>query len=353
MIKVFDFFSGCGGTSSGFSTAGMEIVFGLDIDRDSAATFQVNFPKASFYLGDISGFDPFSLTELIGVDDITLFCGCAPCQPFSKQNSNKKLRDPRAKMLDEFSRMVEACLPDFVFVENVPGMQRVSTSRNSRFSRFKTKLRKLGYTLDVKIVPALWYGVPQSRERLVLLASRRGELLIPGASHGDGLLPISTVADWISHLEPLEAGHQSAQDPDHQAMALSAVNRERIILTPEGGGRNDWPERLVLQCHEGHRGHGDVYGRLSWHRPAAAMTTRCISYSNGRFGHPSQDRAISLREAACLQTFPRGYRFVGTLTSKARQVGNAVPPLMAQKIGESIMRSVLERLPQREAGVRA
>jgi len=151
------------------------------------------------------------------------------------------------------------------------------------------------------------------------------------------LLPVSTVADWISGLESLDAGQQSSSDPDHQAMALSLLNRERILSTPEGGGRGDWPVHLVLKCHEGHRGHSDVYGRLSWDKPAAAMTTRCISYSNGRFGHPSECRAISLREAACLQTFPRNYRFLGTLTSKARQVGNAVPPLMAQKIGETII----------------
>ncbi|HDS1127074.1 TPA: DNA cytosine methyltransferase [Stenotrophomonas maltophilia] len=339
MVKVFDFFSGCGGTSSGFASAGMDIVFGLDIDRDSAATFQTNFPDAAFFLGDISRFDPNSLFGLIDSDDLTLFCGCAPCQPFSKQNSNKKARDPRAKMLDEFCRMVVTCLPDFVFVENVPGMQRIGNSRASPFSKFKAKLRKLGYFLDVKVVPALWYGVPQSRERLVLLASRHGEIRIPTASHGEGLLPVSTVADWISGLESLDAGQQSSLDPDHQAMALSSLNRERILSTPEGGGRGDWPAHLVLKCHEGHRGHSDVYGRLSWDRPAAAMTTRCISYSNGRFGHPSECRAISLREAACLQTFPRNYRFSGTLTSKARQVGNAVPPLMAQRIGETIVAS--------------
>lgn len=340
MIKVFDFFSGCGGTSSGFRSAGMEIVFGLDIDRDSAASFRLNFPSAEFYVGDIAAFDPSALGRLTSPEDVTLFCGCAPCQPFSKQNSNKKQRDPRARMLDEFSRMVDSCLPDFVFVENVPGMQRVSSSSRSPFSRFKSRLRKLGYSIDVKVIPALWYGVPQARERLVLLASRRGAVQIPEASHGDGLLPVSTVADWISGFEPLVAGERSKTDPEHQTMALSDLNLKRILSTPEGGGRIDWPNHLVLQCHEGHRGHSDVYGRLSWDRPAAAMTTRCVSYSNGRFGHPVEPRAISLREAACLQTFPRDYLFSGTLTSKARQVGNAVPPLMAERIGSEIMTSL-------------
>lgn len=337
MIKVFDFFSGCGGTSCGFKSAGMDIAFGLDIDIDSAASFRNNFPEAEFFNGDISRFDPSVLKSLVAPGELTLFCGCAPCQPFSKQNSNKKHGDPRARMLDEFLRMVDCCLPDFVFVENVPGMQRVSSSSRSPFARFKARLRKLGYSIDTRVVPALWYGVPQARERLVLLASRRGEILVPGPIHGEGLLPSSTVADWISDLEPIGAGERSTTDPEHQCMALSDLNLERILATPEGGGRGDWPKHLVLQCHEGHRGHSDVYGRLSWNRPAAAMTTRCISYSNGRFGHPAQPRAISLREAACLQTFPRSYQFAGTLTSKARQVGNAVPPLMAERIGASII----------------
>lgn len=340
MIKVFDFFSGCGGTSCGFRAAGMDIAFGLDIDRDSAETFKENFPAAEFFLGDIAQFDPSVLSRLMSPEDVTLFCGCAPCQPFSKQNSNKKQRDPRARMLDEFSRMVEHCLPDFVFVENVPGMQRISSSSRSPFSRFKSRLRRLGYFIDTKVVPALWYGVPQARERLVLLASRRSAVFIPGPTHGEGLLPISTVADWISDLEPIGAGERSIADPDHQSMALSDQNMERILSTPEGGGRADWPKHLILQCHKGHRGHGDVYGRLAWDRPAAAMTTRCISYSNGRFGHPSQARAISLREAACLQTFPRNYKFNGTLTSRARQVGNAVPPLMARRIGATLVSSL-------------
>ncbi|HEX8954895.1 MAG TPA: DNA cytosine methyltransferase, partial [Burkholderiaceae bacterium] len=123
---------------------------------------------------------------------------------------------------------------------------------------------------------------------------------------------------------------------DHRAAALSKLNLARIAATPEGGGREHWPRRLLLDCHKGHAGHTDVYGRLAWDKPAAGLTTRCISYSNGRFGHPEQDRAISVREAACLQTFPTDFVFCGSLNSRAKQIGNAVPPLMARSVGQKI-----------------
>ena len=147
----------------------------------------------------------------------------------------------------------------------------------------------------------------------------------------------ATVRQVIGHLPKLAAGEVDRADPDHAAMRLSPVNLERIRATPEGGGRNDWPPRLRLECHEGHSGHSDVYGRMRWDRPASGLTTRCLSYSNGRFGHPEQDRAISAREAACLQTFPESFRFMGPLTEKGRQIGNAVPPALARRIGAGIM----------------
>jgi len=157
------------------------------------------------------------------------------------------------------------------------------------------------------------------------------------STHGTARRPVATVRDWIDGLPAIAAGCTDSDDPDHRAAALSATNLRRIAATPEGGGREAWPRSLLLDCHRKFEGHSDVYGRLAWDRPAAGLTTRCISYSNGRFGHPNQDRALSVREAACLQTFPRRYRFVGSLESKARQVGNAVPPLMAKAIGKAFL----------------
>jgi DNA (cytosine-5)-methyltransferase 1 len=334
-IKVFDFFSGCGGTSTGFKMAGLDVVFGLDNDPDAAATFRANIEGAAFVEKDIRKVAAGTLAPLLrGRGYKTLFSCCAPCQPFSKQTRTKNAKDSRRSLLLEFGRFVKRWKPDYVFVENVPGLQRVDGLAGP-LPEFIALLKKSGYSFDIKVVPALAFGVPQKRERLILMATKIGKLAIPAATHGTSRRPVSTVRDWIGGLPSLRAGTSDPEDPDHRAMALEPINLKRIAATPEGGGREGWPASLRLDCHRKFDGHTDVYGRLAWDRPAAGLTTRCISYSNGRFGHPTQDRAISVREAACLQTFPRRYKFVGTLESKARQVGNAVPPLMAKAIGRA------------------
>lgn len=339
-VKVFDFFSGCGGTSCGFEQAGMDIVMGLDIDEDSATTFQRNFPKAKFFQGDIRDLDTSILAPLIRSRKAPiLFCGCAPCQPFSKQNRAQSQTDPRRDLLAEFGRFVAAWLPDYVFIENVPGMQNVK-GKKGPFQAFTKNLRELGYDFSSDVLPAMSFGVPQTRKRLVLLASRHGFIGLPEATHGPGKNKYSTVRDWIERLPPIAAGETHFKDPDHQSAALTAINLERISITPEGGGRESWPDHLQLDCHKDHDGHTDVYGRLAWDKLAAGLTTRCISYSNGRFGHPVQNRGLSVREAALLQTFPKQYRFAGTLQSKARQVGNAVPPAMAFAIGKHLINTI-------------
>ena len=209
-------------------------------------------------------------------------------------------------------------------------------------------------------VRAADFGGPQWRPRLILLASRRGTPAFPATTNGGGgtLPDYSTVRDWIGDLPPIGAGERHPDDPDHQASKLSSLNLERIRRTPEGGGRADWPSRLRLGCHDrmlrdaGVEGHSDVYGRLSFDKPASGLTTRCVSYSNGRFGHPVRDRAISLREAARLQTFPASFRFEGGLGSKARQVGNAVPPLLAERFGLALLASEKRRLKSAPGGRR-
>ncbi|WP_448131211.1 DNA cytosine methyltransferase [Stutzerimonas chloritidismutans] len=342
-IQVVDFFSGCGGTSCGFQAAGLEILAGLDIDTEAAATFKKNFPTAYFIEGDVRKLDTAILEPLIGPRNYPLlFAGCAPCQPFSRQNRTTSQTDPRRTLLKEFGRFVETWMPDYVFVENVPGIQRIQKSGPLYY--FQRLLKKLGYHSECGVVPALWYGVPQKRERLVLLASRHSAIQIPNPTHGPGMPegPYTTVADWIQNLPPIEAGETHYLDKDHVAAALTELNLKRIRATPEGGGRGDWPQSLWLNCHKAYSGHSDVYGRLCWDRQASGLTTRCISYSNGRFGHPSQDRAISVREAACLQTFPREYKFVGSISSRARQIGNAVPPKMAEVFGRAFLSSSLE-----------
>ncbi|GAB2565045.1 DNA cytosine methyltransferase [Kribbella endophytica] len=336
-ISVVDFFSGCGGTSLGFRDAGMKIAVGLDNDPDAASTYRLNFPDAAFLERDITTVNLSEIADLLP-DGPILFSGCAPCQPFSKQNRSRGTKDPRRFLLREFQRFVVGLLPDYVVVENVPGLQKVG--RSGPFAEFIRSLRRAGYTVGTEILAALDFGVPQVRRRLVIVASRHGVAPLPQRTHGPGLSAPATVRDWIADLPELHAGDTHPDDLDHAAMQLSALNRRRILATAEGKGRESWSDDLLLDCHQGHRGHSDVYGRLAWDRPASAMTTRCLSYSNGRYGHPTQARAISVREAACLQTFPRTFKFAGGITSKGRQVGNAVPPLLAQRIGEAILETV-------------
>lgn len=342
-ISVFDFFSGCGGTSQGFKDAGLDIVFGLDFDKDAADTFKLNFPKAKFINTNISQLGEDCLEadfETCKINNsYTLFSGCAPCQPFSKQNRQKKEGDPRTNLLLEFSRFVTYYKPDFVFIENVPGMQSLKVD-SAPFQKFLITLDQLGYNYDYGVVSAIWYGVPQNRKRLILMASKLGPIKLPEIIHDGISKPYSVVSDWIGNLPAIENGQSSSTIPDHQSASLSEINLLRIQNTPEGGDRTNWPESLTLSCHEKHKGHKDVYGRLSWSKPSSVLTTRCTSYSNGRFGHPDQDRAISLREAALLQTFPIDYQFSGSFNSKAKQIGNAVPPLMSKVVGLEFIRGI-------------
>ena len=341
-VKVFDFFSGCGGASRGFQEAGMDVVFALDWDVDAERTFKRNFPSATFVAEDIRKVAEDSIHELVDQQrpHPVLFCGCAPCQPFTRQNTTRPDpdQDERVPLLLEFLRFIRRCQPDIVFVENVPGIPNVSPD-SEPLNAFLRGLKDAGYATPTHDSVSLKrYGVPQSRRRFLLLASRHGRLDLPDKTHGPETdnPDFATVRDWIGDLPELAAGETDPLVHDHRAARLSALNLKRIRATREGGGNRDWPEDLQLTCHQGATGYSDVYGRMSWDRPASGLTTRCISYSNGRFGHPEQDRAISVREAACLQTFPMEFRFSGSLNSRARQIGNAVPVRLATIIGHYV-----------------
>ena len=346
-IKVFDFFCGCGGTSAGLSKAGMDIVFGLDIDSSTKETFCKNLPDARFCQKRISKLTDDDIQPLINKqkDHHTLFCGCAPCQPFTKQNTERPKRDVRRSLLAQFGLVIRRYRPDFVFVENVPGLQKVQKNKVGPFPGFKRMLKALDYHFDFGIVAAQDYGAPQLRRRFILLASRLGPITIPPPSHGTAFgNPYQTVRDAIADLPEIDAGTEYAGRENihnHRAADLSPLNLKRIRKTrPDGGGRCDWPKGLIPKCYtkknaEGktHAGHTDCYGRLWWDKPATGLTTRCISYSNGRFGHPEQNRAISIREAARLQGFDDDFVFTGSLNSMARQIGNAVPVDLACAMG--------------------
>jgi DNA (cytosine-5)-methyltransferase 1 len=344
-IKVFDFFSGCGGTSKGFKEAGLDIVFALDNDPDAVSTFRHNFPEATFIESGIELIQESEVTPIFNNcrSNPILFSGCAPCQPFTKQNTKRSTDKKQRHLLNEFARFVRYFKPDFLFVENVPGLQKVDKDEGP-FVDFLQMLNELGYFYKYDIVAAQTYGVPQQRRRLVLIASLLGPIEFPSRTHGPKTTnpEYSSVQQWIKDLPSIKAGETHPSIPNHRAANLSDLNLLRIQSIPQGGSREDWPVELRLTCHSnGYKGHTDVYGRLKWNAPATGLTTRCISLSNGRFGHPEQDRAISIREAASLQTFPRDFIFSGNLNSMARQIGNAVPILLAKQFGENFNHHLL------------
>lgn len=339
-MKVYDFFSGCGGTSAGLRSAGVEVAMGLDFNRDAGRTFRRNFPDAAFLERDIRDVKADELDVYIDPDRSSpiMFTACAPCQPFSQQNRHKKAGDQRVSLLDELRRFVARHKPEYIFVENVPGMQQ-GCIHNGPLAGFMAFLETLGYLIRHGVILSQQYGVPQHRQRLVMAATTLGPLELPAPTHGPETLnpEYPTVWEAIGGYPPLAAGEAHAVVPNHQASALSPVNLARIRATPEGGSRKNWPAQLLLNCHIDYSGHSDVYGRLARNRPAAALTTRCISLSNGRFGHPVQDRALSIREAAAIQTFEDTFVFEGSLTSMAQQIGNAVPARLARTFGEHFM----------------
>ena len=365
-IVVFDFFCGCGGTSLGFQMSGMKIVWALDNNSVAAKTYQMNFPDVQFHCKDIAKIEDKDLTPLFNKynKSIRLFCGCAPCQPFTKQKTQKKSKDQddRYPLLISFAAVVKKYTPELVFIENVPGVQYQTADEPGPFQTFLKTLEDLKYSIKCGVVRAQDYGAAQIRHRFILLASKISDISLPPITHGETgdkqLKKYVTVRDKIADLPPIAAG-QMFVDPNgkihnHKASSLSELNLKRIQATsPDGGNRLNWPANLQLKCHlkqkknnphlhknnktsthNGTSGHTDVYGRLWWDRPATGLTTRCNSYSNGRFGHPEQDRAISIREAARLQGFSDDFVFSGSIVDMAKQIGNAVPIPLARAVGQ-------------------
>ena len=338
-LKAIDFFCGAGGLTHGLVRSGIEVIAGIDVDNACAESFIRNNIGVSFISRDIRDLDVSQIRKFARTKDFSeyLFAGCAPCQPFSKQRRLTS-RHKDATILAEFGRIVCAAKPGFVLIENVPGIEKVSG--NSTFRRFIKSLESVGYKVEKDVLDAKYFGVPQSRKRLVLIASRFGKPSLPEPRFGfDGLEPVRTVKQAISHFPPIRAGSESKSIPNHRAAGLSPLNLERMQHTPKNGGdRRDWPRRLKLQCHQDAKvGFYDVYGRLHWNQPAPSLTGKCCTISTWRYGHPTQNRAITHREAAALQSFPDEYEFVGTFAHVSQQIGNAVPVLFAEHLGKEIL----------------
>lgn len=338
-MRAIDFFCGGGGMTHGLLKAGIHVLAGVDICPDYQETYEKNNQNRYIAKGisDISEDDILRIIPDINTADDVLFVGCAPCQPFSKQRNSSEEHKDRT-LLVEFGNIVTLYRPAYVVVENVPGIKGKGVDV---FEQFLKKLDENGYRYKYSILNARDYGVPQNRKRLVLIASRVTEVFFPEPSYGKLEKPYRTVEDAIRNYPPICAGQEYEGIPNHKAMVLSDLNLARIRATAHNGGsRTDWPEELVLNCHKTKKsGHTDVYGRMAWNCAAPTLTSKCCSLSNGRFGHPDQDRAISFREAAALQSFPDSYVFYGKTNSViARQIGNAVPVLLAEAIGKAILK---------------
>jgi len=333
----------------GLIDSGIEVLCGIDSNPNCKRTYENN-NRNTYLQKDICEYTPEDLLEqfpqIANRDDL-LLVGCAPCQPFSILRREEYDEDGKIKphksvnLLIEFGRFVKALQPAHILVENVPGLQgKGSDVLNS----FKQMLTDNGYKYDDKVVYAKDYGVPQNRRRYILIASKKFKPAIPSATHGKGLLPYNTVRQTIGRYPILKAGAEDATVPNHKCANLKPLLLERLKYTPHNGGsRTDWPDNLVLNCHKDFHGHTDVYGRMKWDEPSPTLTVKCFSISNGRFGHPEQDRAISLREAASLQTFPDNYIFDGSVQEIGRQIGNAVPVLLAKVMGEYILQEAQKR----------
>ena len=338
---VIDLFCGAGALTHGFVLEGFKVVAGLDADKSCKYAYETNNPGATFIEKEIEDVEAAEFIELYPKDDVKILVGCAPCQPFSAYNKGKRNQDDKWKLLDNFSDLISEIEPDIVSMENVPNL---TTFRKGKiYRRFLKHLKKDYIVTEYPRVSCLDYGVPQHRKRLVLFASKPkyGKIELLDPTHTPD--KYKKVKDVIRGLEPLEAGETSRNDPYHKASGLSELNLQRIKASKSGGTWRDWPDKLVARCHQQESGnsYASIYGRMTWDAPSPTITTQCYGFGNGRFGHPEQNRAISLREAARLQTFPDNYEFVHpnephSITTISRFIGNAVPVKLAQVIARSI-----------------
>lgn len=322
---AIDLFSGCGGLSLGLKTAGFSIAAAVDSDPLACSTYRMNH-RTRLLEQDIRTVEPSDLMAQLGIEegDLDLLAGCPPCQGFSTLrtlNGRKAIDEPMNDLVFQFSRFIAAFKPRAVMVENVPGL-----ARDDRLARFRRMLSAMGYKSRIDVFDAADFGVPQRRRRMILIAARTTKPEFAGPAKRR-----RTVRSAIADL-PLPA---VAEDPAHNYPAKRAPHVMAIIrkIPKDGGSRGQLGREAQLACHRKCDGFNDIYGRMSWEKPSPTITGGCINPSKGRFLHPEQDRAITLREAALLQGFPRTYKFdmsKGRYPA-AQMIGNAFPPAFAAR----------------------
>ena len=337
-----DLFCGIGGLTYGIRKAGITVAAGIDIDSTCQYAYEENNDSVFINKG-VEDIKKEEIESYYPEGGIKVLMGCAPCQPFSTYSlryTKEGPKDEKWKLLYYFRDLVKEIKPDIISMENVPQLIKKEV-----FEDFVKGLEAQGYHVSWQIVNCADYGVPQSRSRLVLLASIFGDIsLIPPLYTEENYI---TVKDAIGSLPQIKDGESCKTDALHRSSKLSKINKKRIKKSVPGGTWKDWDEKLQLSCHKKSTGQGyrAVYGRMEWGKPSPTITTQFYGYGNGRFGHPEQDRALSMREGAILQSFPPDYKFIDVNHPQTNRqigvhIGNAVPV----KLGEAIGRSILDHL---------
>lgn len=337
--RIIDCFCGAGGLSLGFENKGFEVVYAFDLDNAAIKTYQNNpsYHHGPSFVRDIYKVSKRSIEEDLGgpLGTIDVVIGGPPCQGFSVQRRGND-KDPRNDLVLEYVRLLKEIKPRFFVMENVGG---ILSNRGAPYIKALVEnMEAAGYYIHKKKLVASEYGVPQDRTRVIIVGEFIGCLSngidttftypVPNAD------PPKTVRNAISDL----IDKDETDIANHKADRLSPLNLKRIQAIKEGQGRDSLPEELQLECQKKNNGHRhlDTYGRMAWDQPSPTITARFDSFSRGRFGHPQLDRSITLREGARLQTFPDEFKFLGTKVEVARQIGNAVPPLLSEKIAQQI-----------------
>lgn len=336
-FAVVDLFCGVGGLTNGFAKAKFNVLAGIDVDASCKYAYEKN-NFSSFIHADLTELSPNEIAILYPDNSVKILAGCAPCQAFSTYQQGNTKND-KWKLLYSFGKIIDSIQPDVVSMENVPNLLKYNQGKV--FKDFIQILQDNYYSIFYQIVDAKDYGVPQRRKRLILLASKFGEISLIKKTHTGKRA--KTVKQAIGHLPEIEDGESYQKDKLHRARKLSDMNLRRIRATKQGGSWKEWDDELVLSCHkkESGKSYGSVYGRMRWDNVSPTLTTQCTGYGNGRFGHPEQDRAISLREAAILQSFPKKYHFIDPKKDFnpsiiEAHIGNAVPPRLGYIIAKSI-----------------
>jgi DNA (cytosine-5)-methyltransferase 1 len=365
-LTAIDLFCGAGGLSEGLRQAGFHVLVGNDFDECAGETFAATHREAQFLGGPIQNWTASDFLKAANLKsgELDVLAGGPPCQGFSVYNHQRGLHDERSSLYHEYIRVVDGLQPKWVILENVTGM--TSAGAGGAVAGILSGLRSLGYVVEAKILKAEEYGVPQERRRLVFVGNRIGvPIKFPEPSHGEGLLPFTTVLDAIGDLPRLANGEDRGATPyptvaeseyqqllrqdsdrvlNHAATKLAAINVQRMKHIPPGGSWRDIPfDLLPTGMKRAKRSdHTKRYGRLQWHGLSSTILTKCDVHW-GAYLHPDQDRGITVREAARFQSFPDWFEFKGSKTDQYVQVGNAVPPLLAKAVGEIIAGALQDR----------